>query len=299
MTKASRDLEVLVAKIQQQLAPKADVLHDVRLDGRYSGRKRQIDILVREQIGQYDIKIIIDCKDYKTPVDVKAVGEFYGLLMDVGAQKGVLVCPKGFTNTAKTRAEGLQIDLYSPVDTDSHKWKVKVTIPATCDFRNVKMSFGISMSAPYPLQLPYDFYASKMIFDDGANELGFTLGSAVKKWNEGLFPIDVGEHQNLRVFDAPNTLMDNGYGMKVPVNITVSTFVERDLYFGQLPVPQISGFKDELSGLVISNAFTVGMLDPEEVEREWLKIDREEDAPLKPVISLTGSIMWGDDGNMI
>ena len=32
MTKASRDLEVLVAKIQQQLAPKADVLHDVRLE---------------------------------------------------------------------------------------------------------------------------------------------------------------------------------------------------------------------------------------------------------------------------
>jgi hypothetical protein len=107
---------------------------------------------VLEKIGQYDIKIIIDCKDYKTPVDVKSVEEFYGLLDDVGAQKGVLVCPKGFTNTAKTRAEGFQIDLYSPVDTEAHKWRVKVTIPATCDFRNVKMSFGISMNAPLPFR---------------------------------------------------------------------------------------------------------------------------------------------------
>lgn len=47
---------------------------------------------------------------------MKGVEEFEGLLRDVGAQKGVLVCPKGFTDTAKKRAEGLQIDLYSPVE---------------------------------------------------------------------------------------------------------------------------------------------------------------------------------------
>jgi hypothetical protein len=300
MTKASRDLEILVARIQQQLAPKAEVLHDVKLNGRYTGQKRQIDVLVREKIGQYDIKIIIDCKDYKTPVDVKSVEEFYGLLDDVGAQKGVLVCPKGFTNTAKTRAEGLQIDLYNPVDTEAHKWRVKVTIPATCDFRNVKMSFGISMSAPFPFQLPGDFYSRQMIFDgDGVKELGSILDNAANKWNAGIFPTDVGEHLNLRVLDLPKTLMDNGYGMKVPVDITVSTLVERELYFGQLPVPRISGFKDELSGLVISNAFTVGILSPEEVERDWKRIDREEDAPLKPVIALIGTVMYGDDGQII
>jgi hypothetical protein len=63
MTGASRDLELPVAKIQQQLAPQAEVLHDVTLDGRLSKRKRQIDVLVRELIGQYEIKIIIDCKE--------------------------------------------------------------------------------------------------------------------------------------------------------------------------------------------------------------------------------------------
>jgi hypothetical protein len=296
--KASRELEILVQKIQQQLAPTAAVLHDVKLDGRRSGRKRQIDVLVREQVGQYDIKIIIDCKDYNVPIDVKDVEQFYGLFEDVGAQKGVLVCPKGFTKTAKTRAEGLQIDLYSPVDTNAHKWRVKVTIPAICDFRNVKMSFELSVSAPFSFQLMGDF-TKQMIFDNDAKELGFILDNAIKKWNTGLFPTDVGEHPNLRVFDVPETLMENGYGLKAPVDITVSTFVERDLYFGQLPVPRISGFKDELSGLVISNAFTVGLLDPEEVERDWKKIDREEDVPLKPVISLIGTVMWGDDGNMI
>jgi DUF971 family protein len=62
MAAAFKELELLVAKIQRQLAPRADVLHNVHVDGRKSGTKRQIDVLVREQVGQYDIKIIIDPK---------------------------------------------------------------------------------------------------------------------------------------------------------------------------------------------------------------------------------------------
>ena len=152
-----RDLEQLVASIQRQLAPKAKVLHNQLLPGRKSGRRRQIDVLVYDRIGQYDIQIVIDCKDYKSPADVKSVEEFYGLLDDVGAQKGVLVCPAGFTSTAKKRAEGLQIDLYSPVDTDPHKWTAKAKIPAICDFRRAALSFGLAVSGPYPFTMPYDF----------------------------------------------------------------------------------------------------------------------------------------------
>ncbi len=34
-----------------------------------------------------------------------------------------------------------------------------------------------------------------------------------------------------------------------------------------MPITQISGFKDELSGGVITNAFTLGILSAEEVKR--------------------------------
>ena len=93
MTKSSRDLEILVARIQKQLAPNSEVLHDVRLDGRKSKRKRQIDVLVRQNIGQYEIQIVFDCKDYNRPVDVKGVEEFYGLLSDVPAVEEYLTDP--------------------------------------------------------------------------------------------------------------------------------------------------------------------------------------------------------------
>src|SRR5438105_6997006 len=58
----SRELEILVAKIQAQLAPDAEVVHDVKLEGRQSRRPRQIDVLVRQKIGQYEMVIVLDCK---------------------------------------------------------------------------------------------------------------------------------------------------------------------------------------------------------------------------------------------
>lgn len=62
--KQSTQLELLVTKIQQVLTPHAEVTHDAKLIGRKSNRSRQIDVLVRDKIRQYDIMIVIDCKDY-------------------------------------------------------------------------------------------------------------------------------------------------------------------------------------------------------------------------------------------
>lgn len=297
MAANSRELELLVAKIQKQLAPKAEVLHDVKLEGRQTGVKRQIDVLVREKIGQYEIQIIIDCKDHKTPVDVKGVEEFDGLLRDVGAQKEVLVCPTGFTETAKRRAEGLQIDLYSPVDTDVHKWQARVTILALCDFRSAAMSFGLSMSAPLPFRLAEDFFLRATIFDGEGKVLGTIAENAIAKWNNGQFPSEPGEHRELKIFDTP-THVDNGYdgpmSARVPVDLTVSLIVECQLYYGALPVPHVSGCLDRLSGKVITNAFTIGLLDPDEVAKTWQKIDTESDALVHPVIRLIGLYGWYD-----
>lgn len=121
MSQDFKDLEMLVAKIQKQLAPTATVTHNAKMKGRHTGVMRQIDVLVEQNVGQYQMRIVLDAKDYKTPVDVKGVEEFHGVVDDVGAQKGVLVCPAGFSDAAKARAKGFQIDLYSPVDIDPHK----------------------------------------------------------------------------------------------------------------------------------------------------------------------------------
>jgi hypothetical protein len=291
MTKDSWGLEILVAKIQKQLAPDAEVIHDTRLPGRKSKRLRQIDILVRQRIGQYQMLIVLDCKDYSRPVDVKGVEEFYGLLDDVGAHKGVLVCPKGFTPAAKTRAIGLQVDLYSPFDTDPHKWQVTVGIPTICDFRSAGMSFEIICCASKPLSIPYEFWKETVALSANLRELGTPLDVAMKKWNEGVFNTTPGQHSRQNLFSEP-VFIDNGHDDVVPVELTVGLRIERQLYFGHMPISQMSGFKNELSGKVITNAFTVGLLSPYDVEHGWLRIQSEKDLPMPPVLKLTGLVGW-------
>jgi hypothetical protein len=231
--KSYRELEILVAQIQKQLAPNAEIFHNVKFIGLRSKRKRQIDVLVTQQIGQYPIQIVIECKDYKAPVDVKGVEEFSGLLEDVAAQRSVMVCPAGFTAAAKTRAADKQIDLYSPVDTDPHKWQASPTIPAICDYRTAALAIGLRVSAPFPFETTMDYYITNTILDSDGKELGTPASMAIDKWNDGKYPIEEGEHRDLPIFETPNVRMDNGHGMKVPVTLTVNLYVTRRIFFGQ------------------------------------------------------------------
>lgn len=294
MPKASTELELLVQKIQQQLAPQASVLHNVMLPGRRTGAKRQIDVLVTEKVGQYDIKIVIDCKDYAKPVDVKGVEEFSGLLDDVGAQKGVLVCPTGFTANAKTRAAGLQIDLYSPVDTDPHKWQASPTIPAICDFRTAAIGFGVRCSAPLPFRIMPDFFSKNVVFNEAGDELGTCYSGIVRRWNEGELADNLGVSKDIPIFGNQQVLTDNGYGQLCPMELYAHIAVREYIYSGQLPVREMSGFKDEFTGSIITNAFSVGLLDPEEISEKWKLIDSEQDLDIKPVIRLQGLVAWDE-----
>jgi len=124
-----QEFEKLAANIQQELAPKARVESNAKLLGKRSGVERQIDILIEEAVAQYNIRVVIDCKDYKAPVDVKGVEEFIGLAEDVSANKGAMIAATGFTDAAKKRAKDAGIDLYRLIDTTSMKWSAYVSLP--------------------------------------------------------------------------------------------------------------------------------------------------------------------------
>ncbi len=287
-----KQLEHLVAEIQKQLAPDATVSHNVKLPGIQSETERQIDVLVEQNIGQYTMRIVIDCKDYAKPVDVKGVEEFYGLVQDVGAQKGALVSPRGFSEAAKTRAKKLEIELYSPVDTDPHKWTAKVTAPVLCDVRTTYMGFGICVSAPQPFAMQMDFYNSS-IFNSDKEELGKIVELAQKNWDLGKYPTDPGIHENLPIVFHGTTLMDNSYGDLVEVTLTVNLRIDRIFFYGQLPIEKMKGLKDEQTGAVVTNAFTTGALDFETVQNEWEEVAEGQDLLMNPLFVVIGLDCYG------
>lgn len=287
-----KELEYLVAMIQEQLSPEANVQHNVMLDGVDSETKRQIDVLVEQNIGQYTMRIVIDCKDYSKPVDVKGVEEFQGLVQDVRAHKGALVCPAGFTKSALKRAKKLQIDLYRPVSTGKHKWQAEVTAPVLCDFRSSYMSFGISCSAPKPLTIPQEFY-NLTVQDLEGNDLGTSLKTAQNNWDKGLLPSEPGEHERVSIFGDTKVLIDNGHNDTVEVELTVGLLVKQDLYLGHLPIEDINGLSNEHTGAVVTNAFTLGGLNPQEVEKTWKKVEDINSLEFEPLFKVTGYDCYG------
>lgn len=287
-----QQLELLVASIQQQLAPGATVIHNARLRGRLSETLRQVDVLVEQSIGPYSIRIVIDCKDYASPVDVKGVEEFHGLMVDVGANKGALVCPAGFTKASKKRAKKLDIDVFSPADTDPHKWQVSLALPTICDFRSTRIAFGISSSAPMPLRLPERFYELTAQGPNGDSK-GVIFEIASDRWDNGEYPIEPGAHEGVPLLAEAGVTIDNGYGNQIPVELTVSLYVKRQRYFGHVPVTELHGLRDEQTGHVITNAFKIHLLDPVVIQNQWLKLGDDKEPPTPAGLVVQGLHCWG------
>ena len=86
----------------------ASVTPNASIVGNISGVKRQIDVLVDARWGDdLERRIIFDVKRRACKIDVNDVEAFEGLMRDVRAARGVLVCSSGHTKAALRRADQL------------------------------------------------------------------------------------------------------------------------------------------------------------------------------------------------
>lgn len=95
--------------------PEAKIRKNVRVRGRFSKRKRQIDILLVERTPAGILKTAIDTKLFNRKIDVKAVDALAGFVEDVGAHRGMLITSRGYTKAALKRAfygpSNLELDI--------------------------------------------------------------------------------------------------------------------------------------------------------------------------------------------
>src|SRR4051812_34749139 len=99
--------ERMIARlIADQVPTDMCVTANARIRGKKSGIKRQIDVLIEERHDTDNSRrVIVDAKKRARKVDVKEVESFRGLMQDVGATHGYLVCPNGYTKAAERRAQ--------------------------------------------------------------------------------------------------------------------------------------------------------------------------------------------------
>jgi len=279
-----KKFEEFVASIQKQLTPNAVVTHNEKIIGK-SGVERQLDIVVRYSLAQFNILVVMDCKNWKKPVDINDVGAFCDQVEDVGANKGAIVCNAGFTEGAIKRAQEKGIDLLRAVDTESMDWPGYLAIPALCDFRYLKsFRFRFVHRAPTPFSMPAVDLKYIGIYNKDGGLRDILVNLLTKAWNQGMLPNEVGEHNDLRFFneDAYTKVGDTVYG---PVEITSSITVGQKLYFGAVPLSKGQGFQNVATGAFTSKCIEWG-IDVVEVEKKWRKLTSIEELAVKATFTL-------------
>jgi len=289
-----KKFEELVAKIQTELAGDAIVTPNDRIRGK-AGALRQVDVSIRKNVGQFELLIVLDCKDHARNLDVKDVEEFMGLAQDVGAHKAGMVAAMSFSEAAKKRAQDAGIELYRVVDTGDHDWRSIIEIPAVIEFTGVtKFSLSFSAVGDEPFRPPdTKDLRTLVLFDKQDRSLGRVRDLIGQKWNSGEIPQEPGEYRAIPL--ARDPVKYRSGGLLHPAWVTTSVLVETRLHFGYWPIAKLSGFYDERTGATITRDMRFDWLSMVEVERNWPRIKSLADLAVRPVITLRALDHWSAD----
>jgi len=99
--------ERMIARlIADQTPANLCVTPNAQIIGRISKIPRQIDVLIESRHDtDNSVRIIVDAKKRNRKIDITHVESLLGVMADVGASHGYLVCPSGYTEAAEMRAQ--------------------------------------------------------------------------------------------------------------------------------------------------------------------------------------------------
>jgi hypothetical protein len=147
MTKPGEGYERFVFEKLHRFLPEAQVEFDDHILGAQSGLIRQIDISIRVSVEDQELLYIVQCKDWKKRVNITTLGEFSAVMQDVGAVKGFLLCPPGFSKSNFKYALSRGIELLTIEDLRSDKWTIEVEIPFVYTPKTYEWEANISFTA--------------------------------------------------------------------------------------------------------------------------------------------------------
>lgn len=250
-----REFEQLIAKLHTAFHRQGIVTHDDKLQGK-SGCLRQIDITIRQKVGIYDVLIVVDCKCYKSPVDIDTLGAFWALVDDVKANIGVMVSNNGFTKGAKDLAKEKGIKLLTLKDSLSTPW-----------YNDLKLLIEMDLWMLFPLYLktdpPLPSYDGIKHIDSKTGEIINIVKLLEENWLKGDIPSDPGEF----AYEFPfHTDVD------IKGKLTMPCRLERYKFKHFVPVSFI-GLFDEEKGNMFTNSAQLKDISLHDIMRNWERID--------------------------
>ena len=137
-----KHLEKLVRLIQESLKniPDTKITSNAKLKNN-ANRKREFDILIETVINAIDIKIVIECKDFSTPVSAEKIEAFQGKCDRIPEiSKKVFVSSNGYQLDAINAAKEFDIVTYTLSEID------KNTIADWFPMKQLNISFKLENS---------------------------------------------------------------------------------------------------------------------------------------------------------
>jgi|SRR5579864_4009717 len=281
--------EKLIHQIHTELGPQgAIVKQDDRIIGAESKVERQLDVTIRASVAQYDVLIVVECKDENRPIDVGTMGEFASLLRDVKANKGVMVSTSGYTAAALEMARARGIDTRTYLDTESIDWKSEVTIPVLVtriklDSWSVRFSSVPGHPMAAPTNIPFPFIET---FDNAGRSVGPIITLFGKVWNYNDAIHEAGQHTVLLADDALFEVDGAHYHAKLEAIVRV----KRCYYLGPLPV-KMKGFRNEQDGSLSTKQLTTDFIEPAKIERGeapgWVELPTDKEMAIEVMLGMT------------
>jgi hypothetical protein len=272
--------ETFVAQIQKKLEPHAKVTPNDKILGR-SGLLRQIDVSVKAIVGGlHDILMILDCKDHKTPADINKVDGLYGMMQDVSAHKGAIVCNKGFTDGAKKRAKEINdIQLLYAFDSGSVDWILRLAFRVFCVFSGLK-EYNLSINS-HDVKFPEGSDLRKfIIYNKDGTIRDFAWNMLIKLWNSGQLPGEPGEHRTTLDTEAYIKTKDVLNG---PFQLDAVFRVESNSYYKIAPITECQGFVNAATDKLHATELTLELGILKDIESTWNRMDGPIDPGEGPI----------------
>lgn len=268
--------EKLIHQIHTQFGADTVTL-DQKLAGHDSKTLRQIDVVIRGVINQYQILIVVECRDEARPVDVGGIDAFVSVVRDVRANKGVIIATAGFTAAAIEQARTHGITTKTYLDTENVDWKTEVTIPVLLSYMKIERVGTQFSSVPFhPMVLPTNIQPAliEAFSVDGA-PLGPVITLLGRRWNHDTTLHKTGDHSFVL---AEDVLLESANGRHhAKINMTLQ--VREHHYLGPLPI-KIVGFRDEQDGSISAQEMKTDFIDPTRIMSGelpgWKEISAEE-----------------------
>jgi Restriction endonuclease len=122
---------------------------------------RQIDVLIKATIANFDVLTIVECRDHSRPLDITAIDGLHSKMQDVKAHKAVLVSRAGFSKAARNKAERIGISLFTAESVGSGVKNIGLQLPVVfqeieCTHLAPEFSVYIENAADFDLKGVYE-----------------------------------------------------------------------------------------------------------------------------------------------